>query len=611
MRINLASEEKKTALLLGNEAIARGAIEAGIQVACAYPGTPSTEILESLIPYAKMLDIHVEWSVNEKVALEVAIGASYAKARALVAMKHVGLNVASDALMTLTYTGVEGGLVIVSADDPNAHSSQNEQDNRIFARFAKAVCIEPYDVQSCKDYTKKSFELSEKFKIPVVLRTTTRVSHAKGSVELGEIEKIKRKYEFLKDVKRYVVVPKHTRILHKKLNKKLKEIEEYASKSEFNEVVLDGKLGIITSGVSRTYVKEAVKDLDNISILEIGFSNPLPRKLIEDFITYVDKVLVVEELEPYLEDSVKKIAHENGIWLEVHGKDILPRELEFTPEIVKRAVYKFVKKDYKQENLKVDINIPVPERPPVLCAGCPHRALFYAIKKVTKKKVHTGDIGCYTLGLAYKTIDTCLCMGASVTLAQGFYHVGIEEKPVAIVGDSTFIHAGITGLINASYNKANIVIIVLDNRTVAMTGLQPTPATGINAVGEKTWELDLERLAKVCGATYVKTVSPFNLKETIKTLEEALNHDGLAVVISKEPCALLARKMKLTKPAPRVHKDRCRGYLCQACSACVNLFNCPAIVLEKGKVRIIEELCTGCGVCSEVCPNDVFEPVEA
>ncbi len=610
MKIDLASEEKTRALLLGNEAIARGAMEAGIKLASAYPGTPSTEIIESIIPYAKRLNIHVEWSINEKVALEVAIGASYAGARAIVAMKHVGLNVASDALMTLTYTGVEGGIVIVSADDPNAHSSQNEQDNRILARFAKAVCIEPYDVQSCKDFTKKAFEVSEKFKIPVVLRTTTRVSHAKGSVEFGSFEKVGREYKFIKDAKRYVVVPKHTRVLHKKLNEKLKKIEEYANRSEFNEMIINGRLGIITSGVSRTYVREAIKELDNVSILEIGFTNPLPRKLIEEFITQVDKVLVVEELEPYLEEGVKKIAHESGVWLEIHGKDILPRELEFTPDIVKKAVYKFVNKEYNNIGLKFEVDISIPERPPVLCAGCPHRALFYALKKITKKKIYTGDIGCYTLGLAYKTIDTCLCMGASVTIAQGFYHAGVKEKPVAIIGDSTFIHAGITGLINASYNKANIVVIILDNRTVAMTGLQPTPASGVNALGEKTKELSIEELAKVCGATFVKTVSPYNLEETIEALRKAFEHDGLAVVISKEPCALLARKMKLTKPAPKVHRERCRGYLCQACSACVNLFNCPAIVLEKGKVRIIEELCTGCGVCAQVCPNDVFEVVD-
>ncbi len=608
-KFNIAvNEPGMRVFLLGNLAIARGALEAGVRVAAAYPGTPSSEILEAIASAAPELGIHAEWSTNEKVALEVAIGASYAGVRAMAMMKHVGVNVALDALATLAYTGVNAGLVLVSADDPGMHSSQNEQDNRLLARFAKVPCIEPYDAQSAKEYTKHAFKLSEKFQTPVMLRTTTRVSHAKGDVTLGELPEYKKqKAHFTKDARRYVCVPAHSRALHPVLNKKLAQLEEYASKSELNLMHLEGERGIIVAGVARNYVREAIERLDaEVSLLELGFTFPLPRKLIERFLSSVNEVLVVEELEPFIEEQIKAICGD----VAVRGKDLLPREGEFTPELVEEAIAQFLEVEYSPPPRR-KVKIELPPRPPVLCPGCSHRALFYALKKITRRKIYTGDIGCYTLGALepLKAMDTCLCMGSGLSQAQGFYHAGVSEDMVAIIGDSTFLHAGLPALLNAAYNRADILVIILDNRTTAMTGHQPHPGVGVTATGSETKAVDFAAVAKALGADYVAKVRPNNFEETVHVLEEAFSRRGLRVIIAEEPCALLGRKLGLWKTPPEVVKERCEGYLCSACRACLRI-GCPAVGWKDGKARIIEELCTGCGLCIAVCPNDAIVEVE-
>ncbi|WP_457555094.1 indolepyruvate ferredoxin oxidoreductase subunit alpha [Candidatus Pyrohabitans sp.] len=609
VKFNIAVDEPgRRVFLLGNHAIARGALEAGVRVAAAYPGTPSSEILQAIAGVAAKLGIHAEWSVNEKVALEVAIGASYAGARALAAMKHVGVNVALDALATLAYTGVKGGLVLVSADDPGMHSSQNEQDNRLLARFAKIPCLEPYDAQSAKDYTKFAFEVSEKLQTPVMLRTTTRVSHAKGDVTLGELPDYgKRRFGFQKDARRYVCVPAHSRALHPALNRRLSEIERYASKSELNRMQFGGEKGIITAGVARNYVHEAVQSLGaEVSLLELGITHPLPRELIRRFLSGVEEVLVVEELEPFIEEQVRALC--GGV--AVRGKDLLPREGELTPELVEHAVARFLGVEYSPPPRR-SARLELPPRPPVLCPGCSHRALFYALKKVTKRKIYAGDIGCYTLGALepLKAMDTCLCMGSGLSQAQGFYHAGVDEAVVALIGDSTFLHAGLTALLNAAYNGAEILVIILDNRTTAMTGHQPHPGTGVTATGEESFAVDFVALARTLGASYVAKVRPNDFEATLRVLEEALSRRGLRVVVAEEPCALLGRKLGLWKTPPEVVEERCEGYLCSACRACLRI-GCPAVGWDRGRARIIEELCTGCGLCIAVCPNEAILEVE-
>lgn len=593
--------------LLGNMAIVRGIIESGVKVAAAYPGTPSSEILAGLSTVSKKLGIHAEWSVNEKVALEVAIGASYTGVRSLAVMKHVGVNVAMDALMTLAYTGVNGGLVIISADDPSAHSSQNEQDNRHLARFAKIFCIEPYDPQSAKDYIKKAYDISEKFRIPVMLRTTTRINHAKGDVELGEMPGLKGEAKFQKDPRQYVCVPAHARLLHVALNSKLKEMEEYSSNSDLNSKEIMGKKGIITSGVSINYVRESVRELDiQPSILELGMTSPFPRNLVSDFLDKVDEVLVVEELEPFMEEQVRALAQGKT----VRGKDLLPRQFEFDVNIVRKAIATFYGRDYDESISKS--SMPLPIRPPVLCPGCSHRGVYYAMKKATRKKIYTGDIGCYTLGALdpLKAMDTCLCMGAGISQGAGMYHAGSKEHIISIIGDSTFFHGGLPGLMNAAYNKARMTVLILDNRITAMTGHQPNPGMGYTITGEETLEIDLEELVKALGAGYVAKVNPYELEETREALEKAMDFQGLSVVIAQEPCALMGKKLGLWKDPYQVERDKCHGFVCQGCRACIKLLACPAITWNAGRAEIVEELCTGCGVCAQVCPNEAIIQVK-
>lgn len=563
-------------LISGNEAIAKGAYECGVVFASAYPGTPSTEIIENIAQYK---EIYSEWSPNEKVAYEVAYGASLAGGRALVVMKHVGLNVASDPLMTSAYTGINAGLVIVSADDPGQHSSQNEQDNRRFAFFAKIPCIEPTDSQEAKDFLNDAFEISEQFDIPVLFRITTRISHSKSPVILGTRKEIPIK-EYKSDPKKYCMIPAFSRPRRIDLEKRIEKLKEFSNNFKHNKVEMRSpKIGIITSGISYQYVKEVFNDA---SILKIVMSNPIPDKLIQEFSKSVEKLYVIEELEPYIEEHVKMMG------IPVIGKTLIPSIGELNPDIIRSSI----------TGEKIQTKIPeIPNRPPILCPGCPHRGFFVVVKKM--RLIPLGDIGCYTLSCLppLNSHDTCLCMGASIGQAIGFskvYKDSSKNKILGILGDSTFVHSGITPLIDALYNKANIVICILDNGTTAMTGHQENPTTGKTIHGENTNKLDLEKLCQTLGVTDVQVVNPIDLKQTEEALKKSLNFIGTSVIIFRSPCII---KFRSTWKEPlKVEKEKCIK-----CGACIRV-GCPAITKDiEGKSEINNLLCIGCTVCSQVC----------
>ncbi|MDI3502556.1 MAG: indolepyruvate ferredoxin oxidoreductase, alpha subunit [Archaeoglobi archaeon] len=579
--------------MLGNHAIARGAIEAGVNFAAGYPGTPSSEIIEAL---SRERDIYVEWSVNEKVALENCIGASWCGARAMATMKHVGLNVASDALMTLAYTGVRGGLVIISADDPYAHSSQNEQDSRRYAYFAKLPCLEPSNPQEAKDMTKEAFRLSEELELPVIVRPTTRVCHSKSDVLIEDIERREIEFKFEKDVKRFVMVPAHARERHKVL---LKKYEESKSKVEkWNLIEEGGSFGIIASGVAWAYAREACERLKiNPTFLKIG-AHPISEEVIERMLERCDKILVVEEVDPVIEERVLQLNRGDS---EVFGKisGHLPAYGEYDVDIVGRAIASILGMKWKEE--RGEIELTAPPRPPILCAGCPHRASFYAMKKVFgENAVYSGDIGCYTLGYQMGAIDTTLCMGSSITIGSGMSHV-TSQPVVCIIGDSTFIHAGITGLVNAVYNRSNITLVILDNDTTAMTGHQPHPSTGKTAKGEETVSISLEDIARACGVQDIHIVDPYDLKETMEAFEKAKNFEGVSLVICRQSCVIDARRRGVKRGLFEVDAERCVG-----CRKCLEL-ECPAIEFDER--ASINFLCTGCGVCAQICPVGAIQEV--
>lgn len=587
-------------LLTGNEAIARGAWEAGVVVCTAYPGTPSTEITENA---AKYDDMYAEWSPNEKVALEVGIGASIAGGRALVSMKHVGVNVAADPLFTVAYTGVNGGLVIVSADDPGMHSSQNEQDNRHFGRAAKIPVLEPADSQEAKDFTKLAFDLSEKFDTPVMLRITTRVAHSQSLVVLGERQN-KEINKYQKNAPKYVMMPANARRQHVIVESRLTKLREYAETTPLNKIEWNStKVGIITSGITYQYVKEVIKDA---SILKLGMSFPLPQKLITEFAEKVDKLYVIEELEPFIEDYIKS-------WgIEVQGKDIFPIIGELLPEIIAEKInalhpdiilnteYASAPNSASQGSTGSNPDIPV--RPPVLCPGCPHRGLFYVLNKL--KVTVAGDIGCYTLGslAPLSAVDTTICMGASIGTAMGMEKArgsGFARQLVAVIGDSTFIHSGITGLINTVYNKATTTTIILDNRTTGMTGHQNHPATGITLKGEFNKEVDLVLLAKAIGVARVIEVDPFDLVNLEQIIKTELAAEEPSVIITKRKCALIDKNSHSTPYF--VAEEKCTG-----CMRCMRL-GCPCIVKEGKKVRINSTQCAGCDLCAKVCNSGAIQ----
>lgn len=571
-------------IMLGNEAVARGAYEAGVTVAAAYPGTPSTEITENISKYD---EIYSEWSPNEKVALEVAIGASYGGARSICSMKHVGLNVAADPLFTCSYTGVNGGLVIMVADDPGMHSSQNEQDSRFYARASKVPMLEPSDSQECKDFVKKAFEISENFDAPVIVRLSTRIAHSQSVVELGEKEDYKLK-DYNKNFGKYVMMPAMARLRHVEVEKRMAALREFSNESPLNRIEWGNRdIGVITSGIAYQYAREAFGD---VSFLKIGMVYPLPEKLIEEFAAGVKELYVVEELEPFFENQIKKMG------IKVKGKEYLSVMGELSSSIIKDKMLG-IKAEISK---KIDENVPV--RPPVMCPGCPHRGMFYVLKKL---KLHvSGDIGCYTLGALPPTeaMDTCVCMGASIGVAHGMEKArGAEfrKKTVAILGDSTFIHSGITGLIDVVYNKGCSTVIILDNSITGMTGHQHNPTTGYTIKGEPTKQVDLVKLANAIGIERVRVADPFDIKEFEKVVKEEVEADEPSVIISQRPCALL-KQVKFEGPLT-INKDKCTK-----CKRCLTV-GCPAIVDKGDHIEVNEALCVGCRLCTKVCNFQAFE----
>jgi indolepyruvate ferredoxin oxidoreductase alpha subunit len=579
-------------LLSGNEAVARGAWEAGVNVVSAYPGTPSTEILENL---AKYKEIYAELATNEKVGLEVAAGASFAGARALTCMKHVGLNVAADPLFSMAYIGATGGFVVVSADDPGMHSSQNEQDNRYYAKMAKIPCLEPSDSQECLELTKLAFELSEKFDTPVLLRLTTRISHSKGVVELGE-RKEHQPTGYVKNISKNITIPAHARQMHAKVEERLKKLAEYGENFPHNLVEKgDRKLGIITSGISYQYAKDV---FPGSSYLKLALTFPLPPQKISDFINSVGEVYVIEENDTFLEEQIKamgyKVSGKSAFEKEITGKSKVPILGELDPTAVARSFGLQKDPAYK--------NIGVPGRPPVLCPGCPHRGVFFALNKL--KITVTGDIGCYTLGMMdpLNAMDTVICMGGSVTAAMGLEKaLGPEmaRKTMAVIGDSTFFHSGITGLIDMVYNNSQGTVIILDNRITAMTGHQENPGTGKTLQGGEAPVVDLEPLVRSCGVKHIQVVDPLNLKETEAAIKAAAANPGVSVIITRSPCILIEKKFQ---PALRVDDEKCVG-----CKLCLRL-GCPAISFDKQKKksRIDPLYCIGCQVCAQLCPKQAM-----
>ncbi|HEY3374081.1 MAG TPA: indolepyruvate ferredoxin oxidoreductase subunit alpha [Candidatus Aquicultor sp.] len=568
-------------LLTGNEAIAHGAYAAGVTVACGYPGTPSTEILESL---AKYEDVDASWAPNEKVALEVGIGASLAGARALVTMKHVGLNVAADPLFTLAYTGVNGGIVVITADDPGMHSSQNEQDNRHYAKAAKIPMLEPSDSSEAAWLIEKAFTISERFDTPVLLRTTTRVNHSKSLVDASD-ERVQKEPSYEKDPQKYVMVPAHAQKRREVVESRMAALADYAEEFPGNRVEWgDRQIGFITSGISYQYVRETFPEA---SVLKIAMINPLPKRMITDFIDHVERAIVVEELDPYIEDQIR------GWGLTVEGRNYIPGIGELNTEIIREALNE-EEIEAPVEDVKTE---EMPQRPPMLCPGCPHRGVFYTLSRM--KLIVNGDIGCYTLGVMppLNAMDSCICMGASIGNAEGMHKATGRKDIVAVIGDSTFVHSGITPLINTFYNQDPTTTIILDNRTTAMTGRQGHAGTGVKLQGENTKPLDFEQLTRAIGIESVQVIDPYELKEVRQALEEAIAQDEPSVIISQRPCLLVER----SKNGPlMVTADNCIG-----CKVCLRL-GCPSISWKDERAVIDTASCVGCGVCAQLCKSDAI-----
>jgi indolepyruvate ferredoxin oxidoreductase alpha subunit len=584
--------------MMGNEAIARGVWEAGVRVAAAYPGTPSTEIMEVLSTYPTE-DLSAQWSTNEKVALDVAIGASFAGVRAMTSMKHVGLNVAADSLMSQSYIGVNGGLVLVVCDDPGIHSSQNEQDTRLFGRMAMVPVLEPSDAQEALDFTRRAFDISEQFDTPVIVRSTTRLSHTRSMVGLGErCEPESRGFQ--DDPAKNVMIPSHARLRHPLLIERESALRVWLAESDLVRVEPgSSSLGIITAGTAYAYVKELMPEA---SVLKLGASYPLPEAAVRQFCDGLDRIFVIEELEPFLETEIRAL----GIGVE--GKAFFPRVGEFSPEVLREGFERagVLEPRRKIAGLAGDALV----RPPVLCAGCPHISTYMAMRALEARVV--GDIGCYTLAAIepLAAIDTCVAMGCSIGNAVGFSKAGDETKPVvATIGDSTFLHSGIPPLIDAVYNQANITVLILDNHTVAMTGGQDHAGTGRTLRGEETHRVDFEQLVRSLGVTWVKTVDSYDVGTVFQAYRDAVQHKGVSVVISNRPCVLDPVKIRGTPF--RVEPDGCT-----ACQACMNL-GCPSILWSgdvfdgRNKVQIDRTTCIGCTLCVQVCPSDCIQAVAA
>lgn len=570
-------------LMLGNDAFARGLYEGGCKVVSSYPGTPSTEITEAV---AKYNEIYAEWAPNEKVALEVAIGASIAGARAFSGMKHVGLNVAADALYTASYTGVNGGLVIAVADDPGMHSSQNEQDSRHHAIAAKVPMLEPADSEETKEYVKLAFEISEQFDTPVLVRMSTRVSHSQSIVSLNSRVENGLK-EYVKNPQKYVMMPAFARARHVVVEERTAKLIDFAETTKLNTIEINStNIGVITSGISYQYAKEALGD--KVSYLKLGVVNPLPEKLLMDFASKFEEVYVIEELDDIIETQCLKLG------LDVKGKSLFGFIGELSQSIIADKILN-TKKEFKS------LEEMLPMRPPVMCSGCPHRGVFYSLSKLKLNVL--GDIGCYTLGASapLNAMDTTICMGASISSLHGFNKAigeNAEKKSVAVIGDSTFMHSGVTGLINIAYNDSNSTVLILDNSITGMTGHQHNPTTGFNLKGDPAAKVNIEELCKSIGIKRVRVVDPYNMKETEDAIKEELEVAEPSVIIARRPCALL--KSVKHKPALKINKDKCKS-----CKMCLKI-GCPAISMQDGKAYIDYTQCVGCGICMEMCKFDAI-----
>ena len=586
-------------LMTGNEAIARGAYEAGVKYASAYPGTPSTEILENIALYKDY--IKAEWAPNEKVAVEAAAGASIAGARTVASMKHVGLNVAADPLFTIAYTGVNGGFVIITADEPGQHSSQNEQDNRNYAKASKIPMLEPSTSQEAKDMLKEAFEISEKYDTPVLYRLTTRLCHSKGIVECEDRKEVGIK-EYVKDASKYVTVPANSKVLRGKVEERMHNLKKLSNETDLNTIEInETKIGIISSGMCINFAKEVFgKDA---SYLKLGFTFPMPDEKIKEFSTKVEKIYVIEENDEFIEEHVKALG------VECHGKDIFPSYGEMTPDVIRKAV---TGKTF--EHLETNEELLVP-RPPTFCAGCPHRGLFYELGK-RKDVIITGDIGCYTLGFAapYNAMDAVVCMGASLGSGHGAQQVfnmveGNKKRVVGVLGDSTFFHTGINGLFDVIYNKGNSISIILDNRITGMTGHQQNPGSGYTLQGEATTEISIEAVVRACGVKNVRVVNPNNLKEVSDALDWAFDLEEASVIITRWPCALKKFSPQDIEEFNNPFTDKCevKEDLCIGCKKCTKT-GCPAISYDKEskKAQIDRNQCLGCEVCAQVCPKEAI-----
>jgi len=603
-------------LLLGNEAIARGAIEAGVAFTSTYPGTPSSEISTNFFQMARESDLYFEYCTNEKIAMEVAAAAANSGIRSMCVMKHVGVNVAADALMTLAYVGVKGGMVILSADDPFMFSSQNEQDNRYYAKLSGLPMVEPSSVAEAKELLAYAFDLSETLQEPVLFRTTTRINHSTGTVTLGEIRKRETKGNFTKDPLNLVVVPAVARNLHVKLLKNFDTAQELAEKSVYNFTAGSGSWGIICNGVSYTYVSDALKDLkteNKTKVLRLGFSHPLPPALIKDFLKGCEKVLIVEEGEPYMEEAVKAFAQEEGLTLPINGKTkgLFTRLYEYNPAQVKQCIASYFDLPYTPPQTLDLSDVPqVPQRPPTLCAGCSHRATYLEVKRATEgmETIFPSDIGCYTLGLLppLSAADFLICMGSSAGTAGGFSKVN-DKKVIAFIGDSTFFHSGLPGLINAVFNNHNFTLVILDNGTTAMTGHQPNPGVDMTQLGMDGYgKVSIEAVVKAIGVDHVTTIKPYKVKKSIGAIKEAIDYQGVSVIISEEICALYANALKLPKRKPFHVSEKCKNH-----KDCISSLACPAFYIWNDRVKIDKNLCTGCAVCAQICPENAILPVKA
>jgi len=602
-------------LLLGNEAIARGGIEAGVAFASTYPGTPSSEISTNFFHVSQQSDLYFEYSTNEKVALEVAAAAANSGVRSMCMMKHVGLNVAADPLLTLAYVGVKGGMIVLTADDPFMFSSQNEQDNRYYAKLGGLPLVEPSTIQEAKDMVAYAFDLSEKLKEPVIFRTTTRINHSSGIVELNPITPPVTKGDFTKDPLNLVPVPAVARKLHVKLLDNLEAAQAMSEKSKYNFTTGNGPWGIICNGVSYNYVADVVKELgieDKTTILRIGFSYPLPEALIKDLLNRCEKILVVEEGEPFMEEAVKAYAQEDGLTIPVNGKtkELFSRLYEYHPVLVRECIAKYFGLSHTMVEATDVSDVPeIPQRPPTLCAGCSHRATFHAVKKAAEgmETIYPSDIGCYTLGLLppLSTADFLICMGSSAGTAGGFSQV-TDKKVIAFIGDSTFFHSGIPGLVNAVFNNHNYTLVILDNGTTAMTGHQPHPGVDMTKLNLGGYgRIAIEPVVRALGVSHVTTIKPYKLKKSIEAIKEAILYDGVSVIISEEICALYSKAIKEKQRRPFHVTDKCKDH-----KDCLMELACPAFYVWNDRVKIDENLCTGCSVCAQVCPENAILPIK-